>query len=189
MPVSSQPMAISRSHSPRQGAQHIPSPEPLDGLSALRSVSRFMSPADEEMGIPPSSSQLISQRSSRLPSPRSSQTNLRDRASPYPRPASPPVNAASTSTHGKPIRRRKRRESKGVKSQLSNPFISEFPVGPVLPASRSQKSLHVSREARSRVPSVPVPHRSTVERGFTFLSGLSPRYTDAYYRGLPCRDE
>lgn len=167
LPVSSHPMAISPPQSPRQtSSQRLLSPEPLVELPALRSVSRFSSPLDGDTPVPPSSSQLLSQRSSRFPSPRLSQTELREHASPYPRPiSSPPVNSASASTHGKAVRRRKRRESK-IKPQPSEPFLSEFPLAPVLPASRSQK-VHVPRETRVRVSTTPVPHRSTLEREYS----------------------
>ncbi|KAK7694486.1 hypothetical protein QCA50_001672 [Cerrena zonata] len=174
LPVSSHPMAISPPQSPRQtSSQRLLSPEPLVELPALRSVSRFSSPLDGDTPVPPSSSQLLSQRSSRFPSPRLSQTELREHASPYPRPiSSPPVNSTSASTHGKAVRRRKRRESK-IKPQPSEPFLSEFPLAPVLPASRSQK-VHVPRETRVRVSTTPVPHRSTLEQAFHVVMNGDP---------------
>lgn len=166
-------MAISPSQSPRHISQRLPSPDPLIELPPLRQVSRFSSPMDDDTSLPPSSSQLFPLRSSRISSPRLSHSDLRDFASPYPRPvSSPPPNVASTSTHGKPVRRRKRRESKGHKVQSSSQFVSEFPLGPVLPASRSQKSLHAPR---SRIPAAPVPHRSTLEREFYVFSYTTER--------------
>ncbi|CAL1696159.1 unnamed protein product [Somion occarium] len=171
----SQPMAMSPVQSPHHIAERAPSPAPFLAPIGLRAASFPSSSTDEYSS--PEQSRVPSRHTSRLPSPIPRLYNARERAEPYPRPLIGPPNAKVPSTSGKAVRTRVRKPYKKYHLPPASHRVSQFPLVPVHPPMRSQKSGSRQEIYRAATPTPtppPAPRRSIVEQAFHAVMNSDP---------------